>query len=79
MKMEWHFYLEHWQFVGELTSNFTPEEDLVSLDITAQLNTGKVETGALLNIEGDAVGTEVLDLSGQSAYFHFDFTKSYFY
>ena len=47
-----------------LTSNFTPEEDLVSLDIAAQLNTGKVETGALLNIEGDAVSTEVLDLSG---------------
>ena len=47
-----------------LTSNFTPEEDLVGLDVGSELDTGEVEAGALLNIEGDAIGAQVLDLRG---------------
>lgn len=47
-----------------LTSDFTPEEDLVGLDVGCELDTGEVEAGALLNIEGDAIGAQVLDLRG---------------
>ena len=59
-----YFSPDPWVLVRMLTSDFTPEEDLVGLDVGCELDTGEVEAGALLNIEGDAIGAQVLDLRG---------------
>jgi hypothetical protein len=50
-----------------LTSDLSPEENLALANVSAQLETGEVDAEALLEVDGDSVDLDVLQVARQAA------------
>jgi len=53
-----------------LTRHLSPEEQLVEVEVSLELLESEVQLHALLDVEGNAVQVDVLEVVGQLRHFH---------
>ena len=54
-----------------LTVDFSPEEELLKAKIKLKLLQGEIEVHALVEVQGNSVGVDVLELITDSGVLHF--------